>query len=146
MLQSSCITTSSTSALDHDNVEFTLSSSYNLSSTNSTTVDSMISKTIHRTFIPGLHSPYKNICSPGKFHTVAVTRRGESGYALVLDPSKKDIWLPDSSALNWSLRGDTIIVDKLTEKKGKIIADLSDHPKKYFVCYSDRHARNLFSQ
>ena len=140
--QSNFTTTSSTSAPDHDN---TLSSSYDLSSTNGTTVAPMTNKTLHRTYyINGLHSPYKNIFFPDNYHVVAITRRGESGYALILDPSKKDIWLPDSSALNRSLRGDTIIVEKVTEKKGKVIANLSDHPKKYFVCYSDRHARNLF--
>ena len=139
---STSTTTTSTSA--PDNVEFTLSSSYNLNSTNSTTVSFMTKKTIHRPFIPGLHSSYINSFSPGDLYTVAIIKGAESGYALVLNPSKRDIWLPDSSALNRSLRGDTIVIDKLTEKRGNVIANISDHPKKYFVCYSDRHARNLF--
>ena len=123
----------------------TLSDIHSLISLTSANVDTPV----HRTsiFVPGLHSPYNSDFSLGhkQFLTIIIKRRGESGYALVLDPSSpNDIWLPDSTALNRSLRGDTVVIDKFTEKKGTVIANLSDHPKKYFVCYSDRRNRSLF--
>ena len=122
----------------------TLSDSHSLISLTSSNVDT----TVHRTsiFVSGLHSPYSNNFSPGhkQFCTIVINRRGESGYALVLDPIQEDFWLSDSSALNRSLRGDTVVIDKLTKKKGTVTANFSDHPKKYLVCYSDRRNRSLF--
>ena len=119
---------------------------HSLNSFISTSVDTEV----HRTsiFVPGLHSPYKKNFSLGhkQFLTIVIKRGGESGYALVLDPAQEDIWLPDSSALNRSLRGDTVVIHKLTDKKGTVVANLSYYPKKYFVCYSDRRNRSLLSQ
>ena len=140
--QENSLTKAGRSITDSSTVMF--NTSVSLNSLISINVDATIHKTF--LFVPGLHSPYDNSFSPGhkQFHTIAITWRGESGYALVLDPAQEDIWLPDSSALNRSLRGDTVIIKKLTEKRGKVIANFSDHPKKYFVCFSDRHNRSLF--
>ena len=144
--QENSLTNAVRSITDSSTIMFnTLHNSVSLNSLTSTNVDTTINRT--SIFVPGLHIPYNNSFSPGdskQFHTIAIARRGESGYALVLNPAQKDIWLPDFSALNRSLRGDTVLIDKLTEKKGTVIANFSDHPKKYLVCFSDRRNRSLF--
>jgi len=70
----------------------------------------------------------------------------ESGFVVVLDPAKKDIWLLNSSALNQSLRGDIVVVeswDSFEKREGKVVANISTdeyiHPKEYFVCFSARN-------
>ena len=105
----------------------------------------------HRAYVPGLHSPYITL-SPNhnrELFTLTVIKGAESGYALTLDPKERDIWLSDSSALNRSLRGDTVAIDLLGTRnnKGKVVANVSNtsynHPKKYFVCYIDTRTCNL---
>ena len=112
---------------------------------NSTNVGSLTGTKISgAAFVRGLHSPYIKF-SPGCNHTVTTMTKGaESGYALVINPAVRDIWLPDRSALNRSLRGDTVVIEQLTEKKGTVVANFSDHPKKFFVCYSDKRKKNRF--
>ena len=128
--------------------ELAVSSSYNLTIANSTNIGSMTGTKICRpAFFCVLHSPYiVNFSqSPGYNHTViTMTKGAESGYALVTNPAVRDIWLPDCSALNRSLRGDTVVIEQLTEKKGTVVANFSDHPKKFFICYSDRRKKNRF--
>ena len=132
-----------------DYSELTINSSYSSSDANGTSVVGfMTSKKIcHTAFIhiPELHCSYTDKFSPEhSSHTVMITKGAESGYAIVLNPAARDIWLPDHSALNRSLRGDTVVIDQVTEKKGTVVKNFSDHPKKFFVCFSDRHTKNLF--
>ena len=103
-----------------------------------------------RAFVSGIHTPYK--LPPGynrQLFTITVIKGAESGYALTLDPKERDIWLPDSSALNRSLRGDTVAIELLGTRnnKGTVVANISgmdyNHPKQYFVCHTDRHTYNL---
>ena len=104
-----------------------------------------------RAYVRGLHSSYITLPTNHNRHlfTLTVIKGAESGYALTLDPKERDIWLSDSSALNRSLRGDTVAVDLLGTRnnKGKVVANMSNtsysHPKKYFVCYTDTHSCNL---
>ncbi|XP_065891374.1 3'-5' exoribonuclease HELZ2-like isoform X2 [Dysidea avara] len=103
-----------------------------------------------RAVVSGLHSPYVKVSANSEKHMVTVIRGAESGYAIVLDPAEKDIWLSDSSALNRSLRGDTVVVkchSNFGKRKGEVVANISSveyrHPKKYFICFSDRWTRNL---
>ena len=131
-------TSSSTAMLNHSEL-----SSY--SSSVAYVVEFMTSTKIYQTtFIPGLHCSYNDKFSPEHTHTVMLTKGAESGYAIVLNPVVKDIWLPDHSALNRSLRGDTVVIDPVTEKKGIVAKNFSDHPKKFFVCFPDRRTTNLF--
>ena len=60
--------------------------------------------------------------------TITVIKGAESGYALTLDPKERDIWLPDSSALNRSLRGDTVAIDLLGTRnnKGTVVANINN--------------------
>ena len=104
-----------------------------------------------RAFVGGLHNDYIKL-SPNhnrQLFTLTVIKGAESGYALTLDPKERDIWLPDSSALNRSLRGDTVAVDLLGTRnnKGTVVANMSsisyNHPKEYFICRTDRHTYNL---
>ena len=103
-----------------------------------------------RAVVSGLHSPYVKVSANSETHMVTVIRGAESGYAIVLDPAEKDIWFSDSSALNRSLRGDTVVVkchSNFGKRKGEVVANISSveyrHPKKYFICFSDRWTRNL---
>ena len=104
-----------------------------------------------RAFVGGLHDHYITL-PPNhnrQLFTVTVVKGAESGYALTLDPKERDIWLSDSSALNRSLRGDTVAIDLLGTRndKGKVVANLSSinysHPKEYFICRTDRNTYNL---
>ena len=104
-----------------------------------------------RAYVRGLHSSYITL-PPNhnrELFTVTVTKGSESAYALTLDPKVRDIWLPDSSALNRSMRGDTVAIDLLHTRnnKGIVVANMSsisyNHPKEYFICRTDAHARNL---
>ena len=104
----------------------------------------------HRAFVHGLHSPYIKLTGHSRqLFTITVIKGAESGYALTLDPEKKDIWLPDASALNRSFRGDTVAIDLLGTRnnKGTVVANISsinyNHPKEYFVCRTDRRTCNL---
>ena len=105
----------------------------------------------HRAYVDGLHSPY--ITLPHNHNRqlfmLTVIKGAESGYALTLDPKERDIWLSDSSALNRSLRGDTVALDLLGSRnnKGKVVANISsknyNYPKEFFICRTDRHTYNL---
>ena len=101
----------------------------------------------HRAFVQDIHSPYIKSPSGRQLYTITVIKGAESGYALTLDPKEKDIWLPDASALNRSLRGDTVAIDlsDTRSSKGVVISNMSsnDHPKVYFVCYIDSYSCNL---
>ena len=105
----------------------------------------------HRAYVAGLHNSYITLPTNHnrQLFTLTVIKGAESGYALTLDPKERDIWLSDSSALNRSLRGDTVAVDLLGTRnnKGKVVANMSNtsysHPKKYFVCYTDTRTCNL---
>ena len=149
-LTTSCLVTSpiDVDATTPNNVEFTLSNTLCLNPASSINAKSKAGTiSCKRIFVLGLHKPYSVEFSPKlskQLNTVSITKGAESGYALVIDPAVKDIWLPDSSALNRSLRGDTVVIEKQTEKKGIVINNLSDHPKDYFVCYCDRRIKNLF--
>ena len=104
-----------------------------------------------RAYVRGLHISYITL-PPNhnrELFTVTVIKGSESGYALTLDPKERDIWLPDSSALNRSMRGDTVAVDLLGTRnnKGTVVANMSsisyNHPKEYFICHTDAHTCNL---
>ena len=113
-----------------NNVEFTLNNTNFASNISAKSLTGTIS--CRTTFVPGLHKPYSVEFSPKhskQLNTVTIAKGAESGYAIVIDPAVKDIWLSDSSALNRSLRGDTVVIEKKTEKKGIVISNLSDHPK-----------------
>ena len=103
----------------------------------------------HRAIVDGLHSPYIQLPPDRQLFMLTVIKGAESGYALTLDPKEKDIWLSDSSALNRSLRGDTVAVDLLGTRnnKGKVVANVSsikyNYPKEYFICHTDRYTYNL---
>ena len=103
----------------------------------------------HRAYVDGLHSPYIQLPADRQLFMLTVIKGAESGYALTLDPKERDIWLSDSSALNRSLRGDTVAVDLLGTRnnKGKVVANKSsknyNYPKEYFICRNDRHTYNL---
>ena len=95
--------------------------------------------------------PYKaydsdRLLSDQKLFTVTTTKRCESGYALVLNPAEKDIRLASSSALNRSLKGDTVAIDKLGSTKGRVVANEYNiykcHPKKFLVCHSEKYTKN----
>ena len=94
------------------------------------------------------HKPYESnrLSSDHKLFTVMTARGCGSGYALVLNPADDDIWLADVYALNRSLRGDTVAVDILGPKKGKVVANecrLKEcHPKKFFVCSADKYNKS----
>ena len=100
------------------------------------------------THVPVPHRPYDNnhLISNHKLFMMGTTKSSESGYALVLNPAEKDIWLADSYALNRSLRGDTVAVDKLGSRKGRVVANECrlHHclAKKFFMCYSEKYDRN----
>ena len=104
-----------------------------------------------RAFVGGLHTQYIPLpLDPNRqLFTLTVIKGAESGYALTLDPKERDIWLPDSSALNRSMRGDTVAVDLhgTRNNKGKVVANMSsisyNHPKEYFICRTDRNTYNL---
>ena len=110
------------------------------------TVNSSISTAGSR--VPDPHKPYDNnrLSSDGKWFMVMTTKGCASGYALVLNPAKDDIWLADIHALNRSLRGDTVAIDKLESKKGRVVANecriQECHPKKFFVCSADKYNRS----
>ena len=104
----------------------------------------------HRAFVVGFHTPYISLAQHHnrQLFTLTVIKGAESGYALTLDPKERDIWLPDSSALNRSMRGDTVAVDLLGTRnnKGIVVANMSssyNHPKEYFICHTDRNTYNL---
>ena len=106
-------------------------------------------KPTHRARKDELHSPYIEVPANSEKYMVTVIRGAESGYAVVLDPAEKDIWLSDSSALNRSLRGDTVVVKchgNVGNQKGEVVMNISSveykHPKEYFICFSDRWTRN----
>ena len=106
-------------------------------------------KPTHRVRKDELHSPYVEAPANSEKYMVTVIKGAESGYAVVLDPAEKDIWLPDSSALNRSLRGDTVVVKchgNVGNQKGEVVTNISSveykHPKEYFICFSDRWTRN----
>ena len=94
------------------------------------------------------YKPYDNnrLSSDRKLYTVMTARGCGSGYALVLNPADDDIWLADVYALNRSLRGDTVAVEKLGSKKGRVIANecryYECHPKKFFVCSADKYNKS----
>ena len=141
-------TSSSTAMLNHSEL-----SSYNpivANSTNVVGIGFMTNTKICYTYtaiIHRLHRPYiANFSPEHTAHTVMITKGAESGYAIMLNPAVKDICLPDRSALNRSLRGDTVVIDQVTEKKGIVVNNFSDHmhPKQFFVCFSDRRTKNLF--
>ena len=105
----------------------------------------------HRARVRGLHNPYITL-PPNhnrQLFTLTVIKGAEAGYALTLDPKVRDIWLPDSSALNRSMRGDTVAIDLLGTRnnKGIVVANMSsisyNHPKEYFICRTDAHTYNL---
>ena len=95
---------------------------------------------------PYTHYDRNCLLSDHKLFIVTTTKRSESGYALVLNPAEKDIWLANSSALNRSLRGDTVAVDKLGSTKGRVVANECNiygcHPKKFLVCYPEKYRKN----
>ena len=104
-----------------------------------------------RAYVRGLHSSYITL-PPNhnrELFTVTVIKGSESAYALTLDPAVRDIWLPDSSALNRSMRGDTVAIDLLGTRnnKGIVVANMSsisyNHPKEYFICRTDAYTCNL---
>lgn len=102
-------------------------------------------------FVVGLHTQYISLPLDHnrQLFTLTVIKGAESGYALTLDPKERDIWLPDSSSLNRSMRGDTVAVDlhNTRNNKGKVVANMSsisyNHPKEYFICCTDRNTYNL---
>ena len=104
-----------------------------------------------RAYVHGLHTPYIRLPTnhDRELFTLTVTKGSESGYALTLDPKERDIWLPDSSSLNRSMRGDTVAVDLrgTRNNKGTVVANMSSinysHPKEYFICHIDVHTCNL---
>ena len=96
------------------------------------------SSTSNNTNPKHLPDPYKHydrnrLLSDDKLFTVIIPKTFESGYALVLNPAEKDIQLANSSALNRSLRGDTVAIDILGSTKGRVVANEcnfhSCHPK-----------------
>ena len=104
-----------------------------------------------RAYVQGLHNSYITL-PPNhnrELFIVTVIKGSESGYALTLDPAVRDIWLPDSSALNRSLRGDTVAIDlqRTRNNRGIVVANMSsisyNHPKKYFICRTDARTCNL---
>ena len=94
------------------------------------------------------YEPYDSnrLLSDHKLFTVTTAKRSECGYALVLNPAEKDIHLASSSALNRSLRGDTVAIDKVGSTKGRVVANECNiygcHPKKFLVCHSEKYTKN----
>ena len=111
-------------------------------------VSSSTSNNTNPKHLPGPYKHYdrNRLLSDDKLFTVIIPKTFESGYALVLNLAEKDIQLASSSALNRSLRGDTVAIDILGSTKGRVVANEcnfhSCHPKKFLVCYPEKYNKN----